>query len=50
MRKYDMIALSERGIAYYNLGKVELAEKDFKKALKNEPDNQVFQELLAYIQ
>lgn len=49
VRKYDMNALAERAIAYYHLGEVEKARHDVKKAYKKEPDNQVFEALVAYI-
>lgn len=48
--KNDVDAIAERGIAYYNLGQIEFALKDIKKARKKQPDNQIFSQLLSYIQ
>ena len=49
-RKEDMNALAERGIAYYHLGELELAQKAFKKAYKTEPENPIFKQLVNYIE
>ncbi len=44
--KQDANAIGERGIAYYNLGKWQLAKADFEAAYQMEKDNPVFKKLL----
>ena len=37
-------------MTYYKLGKMDLAIKDYKKALKIKPDNEVLKEQLDYFE
>ena len=47
-RQKDMYAVAERGIAYYNLGKMDKAREDFARAYQTESDNPIFRQLVAY--
>lgn len=46
--KFDIYR--NRGMTYYKLGKMDLAIKDYKKALKIKPDNEVLKEQLDYFE
>lgn len=46
IRKEDVNAISERGIAYYNLGDLEAAQRDFEAAYHKEPENEMFVNLI----
>lgn len=49
LRKQDVMALAERGIVHYHLGHMEQALKDIQKAMKKEPDSQLFIALNDYM-
>lgn len=48
-RKSDANALAERSVVYYHLNKMEEAQKDLKRAISNERDNEAYKLLANYM-